>query len=190
MVYQRNLKKKQKAFFLDRDGTINKYVGFLKNIDELELIDGVADAIRLINNSGYLAIVATNQPVIARGEVEPEQLEQIHNKMETLLGLQGAYVDDIFYCPHHPDKGFPGERPELKIDCECRKPKPGMLLQAAEKYNIDLHNSWMIGDGLNDMKAGQAAGCRIALIGEKKMGNIRTYKNLLDCVRDILQGGF
>ena len=163
-VSGKNLKNKQKAIFLDRDGTINQYVGFLHSPDEFVLIDGVAEAIRKINSSGYLVIVVTNQPVIARGEVTYEGLEEIHNKMETLLGLEGAYIDGLYFCPHHPHKGFEGEVPELKIDCDCRKPKPGMLLRAAEDFNIDLSKSWMIGDGENDVKAGVAAGCRTALI--------------------------
>ena len=163
-VSGKNLKNKQKAIFLDRDGTINQYVGFLHSPDEFMLIDGVAEAIRKINFSGYLAIVITNQPVIARGEVTYEGLEEIHNKMETLLGLEGAYIDGLYFCPHHPHKGYEGEVPELKIDCDCRKPKPGMLLRAAEDFNIDLSKSWMIGDGENDVKAGAAAGCRTALI--------------------------
>lgn len=160
----RNLRNKQKAVFLDRDGTINKYVGFLRKIDDFELIDGVAEAVRRINESGYLAIVVTNQPVIARGEVSFEELEEIHNKMETLLGEKGAYVDAIYYCPHHPHKGYEGERPELKIECECRKPKPGMLFKAAQEFNIDLKNSWMVGDSENDIKAGIAAGCKTVLL--------------------------
>ena len=106
----------------------------------------------------------TNQPVIARGEVTWEELDEIHRKMETLLGQEGAYVDDIFICPHHPDRGFPGERPEYKIDCACRKPKPGLLLQAAKKYNIDLAESWMIGDSESDMEAGRRAGCKTVLL--------------------------
>lgn len=162
-----NLKNKQKAIFLDRDGTINEYVGFLKNIDDFRLIDGVGQAIREINNSGYLCIVITNQPVVARGDVSFAQLSQIHDKMETLLGLEGAYLNDIYICPHHPDKGFAGEIPELKITCECRKPKPGLLLQAARDYNIDLASSWMVGDSeKNDVGCGRAAGCKTALIGE------------------------
>lgn len=163
-VKGKNLVYKQKAVFLDRDGTINKYIGFLRDIDDFELIDGVASAIKAINVSGYLAIVVTNQPVIARGEVSFEELQEIHNKMETLLGEQGAYVDAIYYCPHHPHKGYEGERPELKIECDCRKPKPGMLLQAAKDFNIDLEHSWMIGDGENDITAGKNAGCHTALI--------------------------
>ena len=159
IVQAKNLSNKQKAVFLDRDGTINKYVGFLRNIDDFELIDGVTEAIKKINQSGYLAIVVTNQPVIARGEVTWEELNEIHKKMATLLGKDGAYVDAIYICPHHPDKGFEGERPEYKIDCNCRKPKPGLLLQAAKDFNIDLSQSIMIGDSDRDVEAGKATGC-------------------------------
>lgn len=178
VVTAKNLKKKQKAIFLDRDGTINKYVGFLRNIDDFELLPGVTEAIRKINSSGYLAIVVTNQPVIARGEITFEQLDEIHNKMETLLGQEGAYLDAIYFCPHHPDKGFDGEVPELKIDCECRKPKPGMLSKAAENFNIDLSQSWMVGDGKNDVLAGKNAGCKTALIGTDDFGQDMTIGNL------------
>ena len=162
----RNLRRRQKAVVLDRDGTINRYVGFLRDIDDFELIDGAAQAIRQINALGWLAVVATNQPVVARGEVSFAQLEQIHRKMETLLGQEGAYLDAVYFCPHHPDRGYPGERPELKIDCACRKPKPGMLLAAARDLNIDLAQSWMVGDGENDIRAGRSAGCKTALIGD------------------------
>lgn len=182
-VEGKNLKNKQKAVFLDRDGTINKYVGFLRNIDDFELIDGVAEAIKRINESGYLAIVVTNQPVIARGEVSFDELEQIHNKMETLLGKAGAYVDAIYYCPHHPDKGYEGERSELKFDCECRKPKPGMILKAAEDFNIELSQSWMVGDGENDVNAGINAGCKTALVCSKEYGQDMTIDSLLDFVK-------
>lgn len=184
-VKAKNLRNKQKAVFLDRDGTINKYVGFLRNIDQFELIDGISEAIKKINQSGYLAIVVSNQPVIARGEVTLEELQQIHNKMETLLGRDGAYLDAIYYCPHHPDKGFEGERPEYKIECECRKPKPGMLLQAAADYNIDLSQSWMVGDSLNDMKAGQAAGCRLVYLGEKEINLNVDYKDMSEFVYSL-----
>ena len=182
-VHARNLKEKQKAVFLDRDGTINKYVGFLRNIDDFELISGVADAIKAINASGYLAIVVTNQPVIARGEVSLTELQAIHNKMETLLGNEGAYLDAIYYCPHHPHKGYEGECLEYKIDCECRKPKPGMLLQAAEDFNIDQSKSWMIGDSENDIKAGQAAGCRNVLIGDNEYGQDVTAHSLIEFIK-------
>lgn len=181
-VQAKNLTQKQKAIFLDRDGTINKYVGFLRDIDEFELIDGVAEAIRAINESGYLAIVVTNQPVIARGEITWEELREIHNKMETLLGLEGAYLDGIYFCPHHPHKGYEGEISELKIDCDCRKPKPGLLLKAAEDFNIDMSQSWMIGDGENDVKAGEAAGCKSILIDKDIFGK----RCLFECVDEVL----
>ena len=186
-VSGKNLQNKQKAVFLDRDGTINKYVGFLRDIDEFELLDGAADAIKKINASGYLAIVVTNQPVIARGEVSFEELERIHNKMETLLGKEGAYLDAIYFCPHHPHKGYEGERPELKFDCDCRKPKPGMLLNAARDFNIDLSQSWMIGDGENDIKAGQNAGCQTALIGSEFYEQTVTVSSLKDFVEQYLK---
>ncbi len=171
VVQAKNLHNKQKAIFLDRDGTINKYVGFLRDINEFELIDGVSKAIKMINQSGYLAIVVTNQPVIARGEVSWEELQEIHKKMETLLGKEGAYIDGMYICPHHPDKGFEGERPEYKFDCDCRKPKPGLLLQAAKDFNIDLSQSYMIGDSDRDVEAGKAAGCKESLMLEMNKDN-------------------
>ncbi len=185
-VQAKNLRRKQRAIFLDRDGTINKYVAFLRNIDDFDLIDGVSDAIRAINNSGYLAIVVTNQPVIARGEVTFGELDEIHNKMETLLGYDGAYLDGIYFCPHHPHKGYDGEVPELKIDCDCRKPKPGMLLQAAEEFNIDLSLSWMIGDSENDILAGKAAGCKTGLIGIEQYGQNVTGTSLMALLKKII----
>ena len=180
IVEAKRLSNKQKAIFLDRDGTINKYVGFLRKEDDLELLPDACDAIKKINDSGYLAIVVTNQPVIARGEVTIPQLTEIHAKLETLLGEGGAYLDAIYYCPHHPDKGFDGEIPELKIDCQCRKPKPGLLLKAAEDFNIDISSSWMIGDSDSDVKAGQAAGCQTILLNNEL--------TLLDAVEKILSG--
>lgn len=162
-VKARNLKNKQKAFFLDRDGTINKYVGFLTSPEKFELMPGVAEAIKIINKSGYLAIVVTNQPVIARGDCTWDELQTIHDKMETELGRAGAFVDAIYICPHHPDRGFDGERLEYKVECRCRKPKAGLLYIAAKDYNIDISQSYMIGDSSNDMKAGLAAGCKQCL---------------------------
>lgn len=184
-VKAKNLQNKQKAVFLDRDGTLNKYVGFLRDIDELELLPGVAEAIRKINESGYLAIVATNQPVIARGEVTVPELQEIHNKLETLLGHEGAYVDAIYYCPHHPHKGYEGEIPELKFDCECRKPKAGLLLQAAKDFNIDLSASYMVGDGDNDVQCGINAGCKSVLITDSEAEGMH-FASVLDFVNEII----
>lgn len=184
-VKAKNLINKQKAIFLDRDGTINEYVGFLKSPEEFTLLDGVTDAIKKINSSGYLAIVVTNQPVIARGEVTFAGLEEIHNKMETLLGRDGAYLDAIYFCPHHPHKGYAGEIPELKFDCDCRKPKAGMVFKAANDFNIDLSASWMIGDGENDVLCGINAGCKTAIIGENPSANL-SGTGLNDLINKIL----
>lgn len=189
LVEAKNLRLPQKAIFMDRDGTINQYAGFLRNIEDFTLTDRAADAIRTINESGYLAIVITNQPVIARGEVTHDELRMIHNKMETLLCREGAYIDALFFCPHHPHSGFAGEVKELKIDCNCRKPKPGMLLQAAERFNIDLSASWMVGDDDVDVMAGKNAGCHTVLIssnGENKCDADRVTGSLLAAVEEIL----
>ncbi len=175
-VHAHNLKNRQKAIFLDRDGTINKMVGFVTRPEQFELLPDVAKAIKAINKSGYLAIVITNQPVIARGDCTFEQLQTIHNKMETELGKEGAFVDAIYVCPHHTDKGFSGERPEYKCDCDCRKPKPGLLLQAAKDFNIDLSQSYMIGDSDRDVKAGKNAGVKEAI----------KVENLLTDISDII----
>ena len=181
VVQAKNLHNKQKAIFLDRDGVINKHIGFLRHIDDFELIEGVSDAIRLINQSGYLAIVVTNQPVIARGEVTWDELHEIHRKMETLLGKDGAYIDGLYICPHHPDKGFEGERLEYKFDCDCRKPKPGMLLQAAKDFNIDLSQSYMIGDNSTDVEAGRNAECYGSVLIETNREN-----SLLEAIKNVL----
>jgi len=183
-IASRNLKNRQKAIFLDRDGVINVYKGFLKRAEELELYPDAAAAISLINSSEYLAIVTTNQPVIARGECTPEELENIFDKMKTLLGKEHAYVDDIFFCPHHPDRGFPGERTEYKIDCDCRKPKTGMLKRAAQKYNIDLSKSWVVGDSTTDVEFGKRGGCRTALVLTGEAGKDGKF----DAVPDMTGG--
>ncbi|MBQ4288011.1 MAG: HAD-IIIA family hydrolase [Bacteroidales bacterium] len=152
---RRNLRP---AVFLDRDGVINVEKGFLSREEDMELIEGAAGGIARINASGWLAIVVTNQPVIARGDCSWEELGRINARMETLLGQEHAFVNDIYICPHHPDKGFPGERPEYKIVCDCRKPSPGMLLKAAGDWGIDLSRSIMIGDHDRDVMAGENAG--------------------------------
>lgn len=190
----RNLKNKQKAIFLDRDGTINAYVGFLRNVEQFVLENNAAKAIQKINESEYLAIVITNQPVIARGEVSFDGLDAIHNRMHTLLGMEGAYIDDVYYCPHHPDKGFPGEVSDLKFACNCRKPNTGLIDEAVEKYNIDLENSWIIGDTGVDIQTGIHAGIHTALVMTGESDKFKKYHvdpdligtDLLDCVCKIM----
>ena len=164
IIHGKSLSNLQKCIFLDRDGTINKYRGLVKKTDELELADDAALAIKAINESSYLAICATNQPVIARGDTTFEELKNIHNKMETILGKSGAYLDGLYFCPHHPAGGFEGEVPELKFDCECRKPKIGLLKKAQERFNIDLSKSWFIGDTDRDIQTGINAGCRTVFL--------------------------
>ena len=112
-------------------------------------------------------------------------MQLIHNRLETLLGNSGAYLDGIYYCPHHPDKGFEGEIVDLKIECDCRKPKPGMLMKAAKDFNIDLKESWMIGDSENDILAGKNAGCNTALIGTSNFGQTLNVSSLNDFVSKI-----
>lgn len=158
LVSKKCLKNKQKAIFIDRDGVINKYRGFIRNVSEIELVDGVIDAIKMINKSEYLAIVISNQPVIARGECSFDEVNDMFNKIETLLGEQGAYLDGIYYCPHHPHSGFDGEVKELKIKCNCRKPNIGLIEKAAEDFNIDIANCVMIGDTDTDVQTGINAG--------------------------------
>ena len=150
----RNLKKLQKAIFLDRDGTINVKNNLIFREEQFELEPCAIEAIRTINHSEYLAIVVTNQPVVARGLCEINDVENIHCKMETLLGEEGAFLDAIYYCPHHPDKGYPEENPMYKIPCHCRKPDIAMIEEAAKRFNIDLSESWIIGDSTVDIRTG------------------------------------
>jgi len=163
-IKKSNLKYKRPAIFIDRDGVINKEINLLCKTDDFVLLPGVAGAIKKINDSGYLAVVVTNQPVIARNLIDFNVLRQIHNKMEWLLGKQGCYLDTIYFCPHHPDSGYPEERKEFKIDCDCRKPKPGMILRAAAELNINLEKSFIIGDRESDAAAGKNAGITTILV--------------------------
>ncbi len=167
-VERKSYKYWQKAIFLDRDGVLNDDTEFIHRAEDLILYPDVPEAIRKINQSDYISIVVTNQSVVARNLCSEEYLRVIHNKMETDLGKAGAWLDDIYYCPHHPDKGYPEENPEYKIDCDCRKPKPGMLFQAAADYHLDLLKSWMIGDNERDIQAGHAAGCKIVGVATGK----------------------
>lgn len=180
LLQSRNLINKQKAIFLDRDGTINKENGFISHPDDFILLSDTAEAIKMINQSGYLAIVITNQPVIARGDCSFEDLQLIHNKMETELGKSGAFIDGLYFCPHHPDKGFEGEVLEYKCICDCRKPKPGLLFQAAEDFNIDISQSIMIGDTESDIVAGTAAGCKECCL-------ITSQYSLLACIHNCMR---
>lgn len=195
IIERKCLKHKQKCIFLDRDGTINVYRGLIADEEKLELEPCAAEAIGKINASGWLAVVVTNQPVVARGMCEMEDVRRIHRKLETLLGRQGVYLDGIYFCPHHPDKGYPEENPAYKIPCECRKPKTGMILEAAERFHIDLEESWIVGDMTMDIQTGVNAGMHTALVKTGKAGTDGKYDvqpevvgdDLLDAVGKILE---
>lgn len=179
-VARLNRRNRRPAVFLDRDGTLVREVNLLHRPEQVALLEGASEAVRLINRSGYLAVVVTNQPVIARNLCSLEELDRIHATLETLLGKEGAYLNAIYYCPHHPDKGYPEERPEYKIECSCRKPKPGMLLRAAADWNIDLPASYMIGDSERDLAAGCSAGCKESIMVETNAPG-----GLLDAVQQL-----
>ncbi len=150
----------RKAVFLDRDGTINVEKDYLYLIEDCQLISNAAEAIRRFNAAGFLVIIVTNQSGIGRGYYDEEMLEQLHRHMEQELTKAGARVDAWYFCPHHPNHGIGSYRRE----CACRKPLPGMLLQAAADWSIDLGESFMIGDKLADVEAGLKAGCRPLLV--------------------------
>lgn len=149
-----------RAVFLDRDGTINKEVHHLTRVDQLQLLPDSAEAIRLLNAAHFRVVIITNQSVVARGLLSPAGLADVHASLQRMLLAEGAMVDGIYHCPHHPTAGIG----ELGVDCDCRKPRPGMLLQAAEDLNIALDQSYMIGDTPGDLAAGQAAGCQTILV--------------------------
>ncbi len=192
-IAARNLRNKQKAIFLDRDGVLNEDQEYISSPEDLTLYPFTTSAIKKINTSGFLAIAITNQPVIARNLCTEKELRIIHNKLDTMLGEDHALLDALYYCPHHPDKGYPGENPIYKIDCECRKPKPGMLLDAARDFNIDLANSFFIGDHERDIEAGKRAG--VTTVGVRTGAAMRgthiqadhTFENIEQAVDFITQ---
>ena len=171
---------KQQAIFLDRDGVVNSEVGYVKRPSELKMIAGIEKGIKKINDQGSLAVVVSNQPVIARGDCSEQELNNIHNKLETLLGRDSAYLDAIYYCPHHPESGHRGEVSALKIECNCRKPKPGLLTQATKDMNISLSNSWLIGDTTTDILTAQKFGIKSILLRTGFAGQDYKYSVVAD----------
>ena len=180
-----------RAVFLDRDGTINVEKEYLHRPEELEFIPGVPQAIARLNRAGYLVVVVTNQSGVARGYFSVADVNRLHQVMQQRLSDEGAHIDAYYLCPHHPHKGLD----EYRLDCDCRKGKPGMLLQAAVDFSIDLSRSFMVGDKDADVLAGIAAGCRPYLVttgyGERYRGfavarNIMVGRDLVDVVDMIL----
>ncbi len=141
------------AVFLDRDGTLNKEIGYLSKVEDLLLLPGVPEAIRALNEHALPAIVVTNQSGIGRGYYREADMQRVHGEIEARLAREGCHLDGFYHCPHHPDAG-----------CDCRKPKPGMLIRAAHEHGLDLAASFVVGDKISDLQAGQRAGCRTVLV--------------------------
>lgn len=193
-IARRNKKFKRSAIFIDRDGVIIEDADNLRKVEQLKLIPDVEKAIQIINKSEYLAIVITNQPVIAKGWLSFDGLLEIHKTLETLLGKERVYLDKIYYCPHHPDGGFEGEVKSLKIQCDCRKPNTGMIEKAIKEFNIDLSTSFFIGDTTTDIQTGINVGVKTILVKTGYAGNDEKYnvrpdfeaKNLHEAVNLIM----
>lgn len=175
LIDRKRSSTRRASVFLDRDGTINREVDHLNHPDFVELIDGVPEAIRRLNNAAVPVAVITNQPVVARGEASLETLTAIHGRIDHLLGEKGAFVDSWYFCPHHPDKGFPGEVPELKMICDCRKPATGMIDRACDEMPILRAESWLIGDTTTDMLTAKNAGLRSILVRTGYAGSDDKY---------------
>ena len=152
------------AIFFDRDGTLINDPGYLNHPDQVQLLEGAADAVRELRDLSYKTVVVSNQSAVARGIVTEEMLEKIHGRLRELLGAKGASLDKVYYCPYHPD----GVIDQYRKDSDWRKPKPGMLLAAAKEMDIDLARSWMIGDSERDVEAGRSAGCKTILISPNR----------------------
>jgi D-glycero-D-manno-heptose 1,7-bisphosphate phosphatase len=180
------MNEERKAVFLDRDGVINKEVSYLSNPKNFVFIEGSIEALKILKQKGFFLIVVTNQAGIARGYFTEETLKTIHNKMIKILKQHGIELDDIYYCPHHPD--FTGP-------CDCRKPNPGMIIEAKLKHNINLADSYLVGDTLNDIQTGKAANCKTVLVltgyGKDEQKNISSvipdmiFKNLKEFAINI-----
>jgi histidinol-phosphate phosphatase family protein len=183
-IQRASLEKKQKAIFIDRDGTINYEVNHLNNANAFKLMPNVGSSIKKINVAEYKVCVVTNQPVIARGDCSLIELKQIHNKLETLIAKDGAFIDRIFYCPHHPDSGFEGEVKEYKIKCDCRKPNTLMIKNAVDELNIDVEKSWLIGDTSTDIELAKKTGLTSVLVETGYAGTDEKYANTPDFVME------
>lgn len=181
-VQKSSLKNQQKAIFIDRDGTLNVEVSHLNSKNQFELLPNVGQSLKKINLSDYRAIVITNQPVIARGECSVEELKQIHNKLETVVGRDGAFIDRIYYCPHHPDKGFEGEIESLKVKCTCRKPSSGMIDRAVLDFNLSLQDSWLIGDTTTDIETAKRCNLKSVLVQTGYGGLDEKFFNVPDFI--------
>ena len=176
------------GIFLDRDGTVNEETDFLTSPDELRLIDGSADAIRLANDLGLKVFIITNQSAVARGLLTEDRLAEIHSHLIALLKSNHAHIDAIYYCPHHPEFG----EPPYRTDCVCRKPNTGMLMQAAREFDIDLKRSFVIGDRIIDIQTGNNIGAPSILVltgyGKEEAKHLHENSVRIDHVAENLYG--
>jgi D,D-heptose 1,7-bisphosphate phosphatase len=156
--------QKRPTVFLDRDGTLNVEKGHLRKPEDMEMLPGVGEALKSLRQAGFRLVVLTNQSVIARGEASESDMAAIHRRLQWELGKAGAYLDGIYVCPHHPDRGFQGERADLKVTCGCRKPATGLFDQACRDLHVDVAESWMVGDQSRDIEMARRAGLRSVLI--------------------------
>ena len=182
----RNINKKLPAIFLDRDGVINKEYPNRKYQNPMEINKGAISAVKKINKKGYLSVIVTNQPAVAKGFITLDKLKNDHKKLEYYFGKHGAYFDRIYFCPYHPDKGFKGENKKFKKKCSWRKPDNGMFLQAIKDLNIDTKKSYMIGDQSVDYYAAKKTGIKCLIVGKRfKMKGMKNYKSLYNATRAI-----
>ena len=186
VVDRATLAAAQPCVFLDRDGTLNAPRGHISRPEDLALLPRAAEAVRRLNDAEIRVALVTNQPVVARGECTPEGLRAIHAKLDMELAADGAFLDRVYVCPHHPEAGHPGEVAALKIACACRKPNPGMILAAARDLNADLARSWLIGDTTSDLLAARRAGVRSILVRTGEGGRDGKHQAEPDVVVDDL----
>jgi D-glycero-D-manno-heptose 1,7-bisphosphate phosphatase len=186
----------RRAIFIDRDGTISEEIGYVNHPTRYRVFPFAPEAVKTINEAGWLAILVTNQAGVARGYFKEDLIQLVHDKLSQELARGGARLDAIYYCPHHPTVG----EPPYRFDCDCRKPKPGLITRAAADLDIDLARSWMIGDRYGDTELARNAGTRAALVltgygrGEYEYQRDAwqhepdlVAENLLEAVREILR---
>ena len=176
-------KTKRRAVFLDRDGTINVEKDYLYKVEDFEFITGAPEAIKRLKGAGFLVIIVSNQSGVARGYFDERTVLMLHQHIQTLLAGYETAIDAFYFCPHHPEEGIG----DYKVDCDCRKGKPGMLLQAAKDYDIDLCRSFMVGDKLADIEAGQRAGCQpiLVLTGYGELAALNSELALVEKCTDL-----
>lgn len=181
LAASQGVRQMRRAVFLDRDGTLVKEVNYLKSIEDMEIIEGVPEALRVLSDAGFLLFVVTNQSGVARGFFDGQTVEELNGALDGLLRTQGVTIEKFVYCPHHPD--FTGP-------CGCRKPSPGMLFEAARGWDVDFARSFMVGDKADDISAGKNAGTKTALVltgyGNKELEGMKAGGLVPDLVAGSL----